>query len=62
MAGQEQDMDAELAFLSAMRAYRQARESGDREAIAAAEQAWREMVRQEMLDREGCGDQSARRL
>ena len=48
-----QEMESELAFMSAMRAYRRAKESGDPEAIAAAEQAWQEQVRAELAQREG---------
>lgn len=45
---QNSEMDSELAFLSAMQAYRMARESGDAEATAAAEEAWRNLVREEL--------------
>lgn len=44
----DKDLANELDFLAAMRAYRSARESGDPEAIAAAEEAWREQVRGEL--------------
>jgi hypothetical protein len=50
------ELDSEMAFLEAMRVYRQARESGDPQAIAEAEEAWRGMVRQEMIEREGCAN------
>ena len=49
----DEEMASELAFMSAMRAYRRARESGDPEAIAEAERAWQEQVRGELLAREG---------
>lgn len=41
-------MEAELAFMEAMRAYRRAKESGDAEAIREAERRWQEQVRQEL--------------
>ena len=44
---EETDMKDELDFLAAMQAYRRAKESGDPEAIAAAEEAWRQQVRGE---------------
>lgn len=45
---QNQEMESELAFLAAMQAYRSARDSGDIEAIAKAEEAWRTLVRDEL--------------
>ncbi len=45
---QNGEMDSELAFLNAMQAFRSARDSGDSEAAAAAEEAWRQLVRDEL--------------
>lgn len=45
---QNSEMDSELAFLNAMQAFRSARDSGDSEAAAAAEEAWRQLVRNEL--------------
>lgn len=49
------ELESEMQFLDAMRAYRRARESGDPQAIQEAENAWREQVRREMVEREDCG-------
>jgi len=43
----ETGMKDELDFLAAMQAYKRAKETGDPEAIAAAEEAWRQQVRGE---------------
>ena len=43
-----------MDFLSAMNAFRKAKASGDKDAIAAAERHLQEVVRQEMRDFEGC--------
>ncbi len=50
----EKDAASETDFLSAMNAFRRAKASGDRDAIAAAERHLQEVVRQEMRDVEGC--------
>ncbi len=50
---ENRELAGELAFMEAMRAYRAARDSGDAEATAAAEEAWREMVRGELVNRTG---------
>lgn len=50
------ELEAELAFLEVQRRYRQARESGDPEAIKEAEEAWRAMVRAELVRKEDCAD------
>ena len=44
-------MENELAFLSAMQAYRAARDSGDATATAEAEEAWRNLVRNELHEK-----------
>ena len=41
------NMQNELDFLAAMQAYRRAKETGDADAIAKAEEAWRQQVRGE---------------
>ena len=48
--GQESnpELESEMEFLSAMSAFRSARASGDAEAIADAEEAWRRMIRDEL--------------
>lgn len=53
MAGmaQDQDLASEFEFLKAAEAYRAAKRSGDAEATRAAEEAWREQVRRELM---GC--------
>lgn len=48
------ELHSELEFMQKMQAYRRARESGDPEAIQRAEDAWREQVRQEMIESENC--------
>lgn len=48
MNDESQEMEYELAFLSAMRAFRAARDSGDAETIAQAEKALQEVVRGEL--------------
>ncbi|MBR3317712.1 MAG: hypothetical protein IKG21_07880 [Atopobiaceae bacterium] len=48
MNDESQEMEYELAFLSAMRAFRAARDSGDAEAIAQAEKTLQEVVRGEL--------------
>lgn len=48
------ELESELAFLEAQRRFKQARESGDPEAIREAEDAWRAMVRGELVRNEGC--------
>lgn len=45
---------SEAGFLSAMNAFRRAKATGDRDAIAAAERHLQEVVRQEMRGVEGC--------
>ena len=50
---QNSEMDSELAFLNAMQAFRSARDSGDLEAAAAAEEAWRQLVRNELKSGSG---------
>lgn len=50
------ELEAELSFLEAQRRFKQARESGDPEAIREAEDAWRAMVRGELLSKEGCAE------
>ncbi len=50
---QNSEMDSELAFLNAMQAFRSARDSGDLEAAAAAEEAWRQLVRDELKSGSG---------
>lgn len=47
------DLQSELDFLTAMQAYRRAKDSGDRTAIAEAERALQEQVRSELQQREG---------
>lgn len=47
------DLQSELDFMTAMRAYRRAKDSGDRAAIAEAERALQEQVRAELQQREG---------
>lgn len=47
------DLQSELDFLTAMQAYRRAKDSGDRAAIAEAERALQEQVRAELQQREG---------
>jgi hypothetical protein len=49
LTGEAQDLAAELEFLKAAEAYRAAKRSGDAEATRAAEEAWREQVRRELL-------------
>ena len=44
-----QDLAAELEFLKAAEAYRAAKRSGDAESTRAAEEAWREQVRRELM-------------
>lgn len=46
-----QELESELAFMEAMRRYRQAKESGSAEDIQKAEDAWREQVRSELAGR-----------
>lgn len=53
-AAGEKNEDSEVDFLSAMNAFRKAKASGDKDAIAAAERHLQEVVRQEMRDFEGC--------
>ncbi len=53
-AAGEKNEDSEVNFLSAMNAFRKAKTSGDKDAIAAAERHLQEVVRQEMRDFEGC--------
>ena len=43
-------MESEMAFLNAMRAFRTARDSGDAEAAATAEEAWRKLVLEELRE------------
>ena len=43
------DLESELAFLKAQEAYKAAVRAGDPEKVAAAEDAWREQVRQELM-------------
>lgn len=47
------NLQSELDFLTAMQAYRRAKDSGDRAAIAEAERALQEQVRAELQQREG---------
>ena len=47
------DMESEMAFMTAMRAFRAARDSGDAEATAAAEEALRNLVRDELVQGKG---------
>lgn len=47
------DLQSELDFLTAMQAYRHAKDSGDPAAIAEAERALQEQVRAELQQREG---------
>ena len=49
-AENKDELKSELDFLAAMQAYRNARDSGDAEAIRAAEDAWREQVRREIIE------------
>lgn len=46
----------ESDFFVAMNAYRAAKASGDPEAIARAEDAWREQVRAEIIEQANRGD------
>lgn len=46
-----QELESELAFMAAMRRYRQAKESGSAKDIQEAEDAWREQVRSELTGR-----------
>lgn len=46
----------ESDFFVAMNAYRAAKASGDPEAIARAEDAWREQVRAEIIEQASRGD------
>ena len=48
-AENKDELKSELDFLAAMQAYRNACDSGDAEAIRAAEDAWREQVRSELM-------------
>lgn len=50
---EDKTMGNELAFLSAMRSYREAKKSGDSEAIQKAEDALRDQVRQELQESAG---------
>ncbi|MBR3316127.1 MAG: hypothetical protein IKG18_18560 [Atopobiaceae bacterium] len=51
----DQNLGDELAFLAAMRKFRQAREQGDPESIAQAEKELQEVVRGELRRQEsGC--------
>ena len=45
----EQDLAREFEFLKAAEAYRAAKRSGDAESTRAAEEAWREQVRRELM-------------
>ena len=47
--GGGQDLAAELEFLKAAEAYRAAKRSGNAESLQAAEDAWREQVRRELM-------------
>lgn len=49
LTGEAQDLAAELEFLKAAEAYRAAKRSGDAESTRAAEEAWREQVRRELM-------------
>lgn len=51
------ECEAELGFLAAMHAYRAAKNSGDKEAMQRAEDAWRERVRAELTGSDACETQ-----